>query len=86
MDHGLQLRRRALRYVHWQFLGLVSYVGENNRLPTDRQILQKIVAGLIGNGADVGAFDLYIDVGQMLSRLLIQHVSDQVRVILILCP
>jgi hypothetical protein len=44
------------------------------------------VTGFVGHGANVRAFELHIDEGQVFTRFLIQHVPDEVCIILLLRP
>ena len=59
---------------------LVSKTFHKNGVCTLGQVLQEVMAGLVGGGADGGALYLYCSVGHMLAALAVFHVSVDVGV------
>ena len=84
MDSHFQFGRGVLPDDHRQLFRLVAHVTDDHRQAARSQVLQEIVARLVGYSADVGSFYLDVDVGQVLTCLLVKHVPDKVCVVLAL--
>ena len=82
VNDRLELYGLVFNHGDGKFECLVPNVAEDDRLASNRQIFKQIVARFVGDGANIGAFDLNINKGQVFACFLVKDVSCEVRIIL----